>query len=138
MTKFVATFLVLISVYYFQVAPLAIHSPPEQAEWIKKNTEACAKEIGVKEDLVLKARKGDFSDDSTLKEYVLCTVKKYKFVVDGKLIKEAINKQFIVATGDKDLTNKTFNKCYQEKDTLVNTVFEMAKCYFKEIPIAVI
>ncbi|CAH1106072.1 unnamed protein product [Psylliodes chrysocephalus] len=120
------------------VAPITIHSPPEQLEMFRKVIDACLKEIGVKEELVLKARKGDFSEDSTLKEYVFCTAKKYKYVVNGKLDKEAIDREIIIATGDKDLATKTYNKCYQEKDTLVNSIFEMLKCYSKDIPLPVI
>nr|QOL70669.1 odorant-binding protein [Callosobruchus chinensis] len=59
----------------------------EQKEKLKKHHQECLAETKVDEELVKKARQGDFTEDQKLKDHMFCVVKKIGFLDDAGEIK---------------------------------------------------
>lgn len=90
----------------------------------------CREKTGVKEELILKARKGEFVDDPKLKEHLLCFSKKIGFQNEaGELQPAAIKAKIGGDIPAADL-QKASEKCSGiKRSTPQQTAFDVLKCY---------
>ncbi|RZC37080.1 PBP GOBP domain containing protein [Asbolus verrucosus] len=107
----------------------------EQKEKIKAYHKDCSAESGVDQDLISKARKGEFVDDAKLKEHLFCFSKKAGFQNDaGDIQEDVIRTKLNAELKDLDATNKLITKCAVKKDTPQQTAFDTIKCYYENTP----
>ncbi|CAH0551621.1 unnamed protein product [Brassicogethes aeneus] len=93
----------------------------------------CAKETGVNEDLIGEAMMGNFSDDPTFKDQILCFSKKIGFLdASGKIDVETMKNKFkMMHDHDDEKIDEVVEKCGKDMDTPEDTAVELMKCLFE-------
>lgn len=93
------------------------------------------KETGVKPELVVEAKKGNFADDESLKKFILCFFKKTGVLnADGKL-NEAVALSKLPADVDKSAVKKVLEECKNKTGkNEADSAYEIFKCYSKGTP----
>ncbi|CAG9856835.1 unnamed protein product [Phyllotreta striolata] len=127
--------LVIISICYLQLVELLTD---EQQKRINEKRDECVKETGVDATVLAEARKGNFANDAKLKQHILCVGEKHNFIKDGVVQKDVVMTQVTAILGDADLTQQLYDKCIQDKGSLLETVFAIAQCYISNTHVAVI
>lgn len=104
----------------------------EQKERIKGFSKECREATGVSEDLVMKARKGEFVDDPKLKNHLFCFAKKVGFMNEaGEVQKDVIKAKITPDVGNEEAVKVT-EKCGSiKRDNPEQTTFDVLKCYFE-------
>ncbi|VEN49322.1 unnamed protein product [Callosobruchus maculatus] len=102
----------------------------EQKEKLKKHHQECLAETKVDEELVKKARQGDFTEDQKLKDHMFCVLKKTGFLDDAGEIKMDVLKAKVVSVIGEEKAEKIISACAVKKDNGPETAFQMIKCYF--------
>ncbi|KAH0819362.1 hypothetical protein MTP99_000182 [Tenebrio molitor] len=107
----------------------------EQKEKIKAYHKECSAQSGVDQELISKARKGDFADDPKLKEHLFCFSKKAGFQNDaGDIQKDVLKTKLNAELKDEAATDKLIEKCAVKKATPQETAFDTIKCYYENSP----
>jgi hypothetical protein len=107
----------------------------EQKEKIKAYHKECSAQSGVDQELISKARKGDFTDDPKLKEHLFCFSKKAGFQNDaGDIQKDVLKTKLNAELKDEAATDKLIEKCAVKKATPQETAFDTIKCYYENSP----
>lgn len=87
------------------------------------------------ENLVQKARKGEFADDPKLKEFFGCMFTKVGFLNDAGEIQLDVIKQKMPSDVNKDEAEKVLNACKDQKgESKADTAFLLYKCYWESTP----
>lgn len=107
----------------------------DQVEKLKEHHRECSQISGVSQDLVKKARQGDFSEDQKLKNHLFCVSKKIGFQSeDGKIQNEVLKTKVGAALGDQELANSLIGECAKESTSGPETAFQIIKCYYEKTP----
>lgn len=102
----------------------------EQKAKVQAISKECREKSGVKEELILKARKGEFIDDPKLKEHLLCFSKKIGFQNEAGELQPEVIKAKIGADIPAADFQKAAEKCNSLKRTAPEqTAFDVLKCY---------
>nr|AXO78385.1 odorant binding protein 7 [Xylotrechus quadripes] len=129
--KFFVALVSLISVVLVAEAGLT----DEQKQKLIAHHKECGAQSGVDNELVTKARKGEFIDDPKLKEHLFCVAKRIGFLNEAGVIQEQLLKSKLsAALGDEALAQKLVSECAIKKDTPQDTAYETVKCYFEKSP----
>ncbi|XP_017785354.1 PREDICTED: uncharacterized protein LOC108568658 [Nicrophorus vespilloides] len=96
--------------------------------------EECQGESGVPEELIVNARKGDFSSDNTLKCYIKCLMTQMAVIEDdGTIDEEAMIA--IIPEEYKVMASRVIKTCGTKRGSDVcDTVWLTHQCYYKEAP----
>ncbi|RZB41668.1 PBP GOBP domain containing protein [Asbolus verrucosus] len=90
--------------------------------------ETCATEAGVEQEKVKGFEKGEFYEDSKLKDYVFCLSKKIGFQNDAGDFRNDFLHLISSIGGQK---GKAFlSKCAVKKDTPRETAYQFFKCFY--------
>lgn len=90
----------------------------------------CREKTGVSEELILKARKGEFTDDPKLKEHLFCFSKKIGFQNEAGEVQQDVIKAKIGGDVAAEDLEKATQKCATIKSaTPEQTAFDVLKCY---------
>ncbi|KAJ8932131.1 hypothetical protein NQ314_014912 [Rhamnusium bicolor] len=107
----------------------------EQVQKLKSYHRDCVAETGVDNELVTKARKGEFSDDQKLKDHLFCVAKKIGIMNDaGEIQKEILKTKLGAAINDEAAAQKLIEECAIQKGTPGETAFETVQCYYRKTP----
>nr|QFO46774.1 odorant binding protein [Cylas formicarius] len=106
----------------------------EQKATIRANIRECSEETNAIKDVVQQARQGNFADNQSLKEYLLCIAKKNQAQdANGKLNVATIREKLGTVLGAKD-ADEIAEKCAKERATPSDTAFEAFKCFYDNAP----
>jgi hypothetical protein len=107
----------------------------EQIEKLNKISKKCQNESGVSQEVITKARNGDWEDDSKLKRQAVCVAKKTGLVTEsGEIVVDLWREKVRKVSDDDEETEKIINKCAVKRDTVEETVFHTFKCVMKNKP----
>ncbi|KAG5866417.1 hypothetical protein JTB14_022978 [Gonioctena quinquepunctata] len=108
---------------------------PEQAEKLKKHHAECSKQITIDPQLVAKAKKGDFSNEQVLKDYLFCVAKKEGLINDkGDIQKDYLLKNTLKAAGNEVDAKKLLDTCAVQQKNGPETTLHVVKCYYEKSP----
>ncbi|CAG9856348.1 unnamed protein product [Phyllotreta striolata] len=108
---------------------------PEQVAKIKQHHAECSKESGVNQELVARARKGDFVEDAKLKRHMFCVSKKIGFQNQEGMVQEEVLKAKVGAIlGDQKLADSLIGVCAKNLANGEETAFAAVKCYYEKTP----
>lgn len=81
------------------------------------------------------AKKGNFADDTKLKDYLFCFAKRIGFINDAGVIQHSVLKTKLGGVlEDQTMADKLDAECTGKKGTPQETVFNMAKCFYERNP----
>ncbi|CAH1974543.1 unnamed protein product [Acanthoscelides obtectus] len=100
----------------------------EQRQKLRNHHKECSAETKVDEELVKKARQGDFANDEKLKDHILCVVKKIGIIDDAGDIKTDVMKAKVGSVVGEEQAEKLIKECALKKADARETAFEMVKC----------
>ncbi|KAJ8970113.1 hypothetical protein NQ317_019659 [Molorchus minor] len=102
----------------------------EQKQKLSGHHKECITESGVDNELVSKARKGEFTEDPKLKDHLFCLAKKIGFMNDsGDIKKDVLKTKVGSVVGDDSLADKLIDQCAVKKSSPQETAYETVKCY---------
>ncbi|XP_046422721.1 general odorant-binding protein 56d-like isoform X1 [Neodiprion pinetum] len=106
----------------------------EMQEMAQMLHNTCVAETGVAEDLIIKCRSGDFTDDPKLKCYMLCLLNQISAFDDGE-----IDVDTLVAMLPEEILGKAepvLRSCGTIKGTDdCDSVYQTNKCYYDKSPL---
>ncbi|KAJ8955673.1 hypothetical protein NQ318_008542 [Aromia moschata] len=107
----------------------------EQKTKLMEYNKQCMEETNVANELILKAKAGEYSDDPLLKKQILCVNKKAGFQNDaGDLQIDFIKSKVNDIIKDEKTTADIVGQCAVNKGTPEDTAFEAVKCFHKFSP----
>nr|AIX97067.1 odorant-binding protein 21 [Dastarcus helophoroides] len=107
----------------------------EQKEKIKAYHKDCSASSGVNQDLITKARKGEFVEDPKLMEHLFCFSKKAGFQNEaGDIQTDVIKAKLGAEIKDSATVDQLIKKCAIKKATPQKTAFDTIKCYYESTP----
>ena len=122
---------VAVCVIFFAVVVDALTE--EQKERARLVSKECREKSGVSEDVVLKARQGQFADDEKLKEHLFCFAQKIGLVNEQGVVQPEVIKAKIAADVNPEVADKANAACSAVKAaTPQQTVFDAFKCYSEQ------
>ncbi|KAI7815286.1 odorant binding protein [Rhyzopertha dominica] len=120
---------VAVAVLAFVVCAQALSE--EQKNKIKQISTECQQKSGVDQQLIQKARKGEFTNDPKLKAHLLCFAQKAGFMNEKNEIQSEAIKAKITPDVGADEATKVTQKCAAIKSaTPEQTAFDVFKCFF--------
>lgn len=107
----------------------------EQHKKVELAHDSCVKESNVPLELVEKGRKGDFTDDDKLREFVFCFFKKIGFQNSvGDLQLDVIRTKLSTDLNQEQLED-VITKCKNvEGKNPADKAYEVYKCYWNKTP----
>ncbi|KAJ8980115.1 hypothetical protein NQ317_010901 [Molorchus minor] len=113
----------------------SITLPSEKVKKLKAYHTACLNQTSANTSLIEAAGKGEFVEDSRLKEYFLCLSKKIQFQnEDGEIQKNVLRQKMTEVFRDPLVTQQLIEKCAVKQDSPQNTAFNTLKCYYENTP----
>lgn len=107
----------------------------KQKDAAKKLTAECVKETGVKPELLVQAKKGQFADDEALKKFTLCFFQKTGILTPDAKLNTDVALAKLPSTVDKTKVAKVLEECKKKMGkTHADTAFEIFKCYHAATP----
>nr|ALR72501.1 odorant binding protein 13 [Colaphellus bowringi] len=126
--KFLVAFILTVAVCFVQAGVTE-----EQKKKIESYHKECSKQTGIDEDLVNKARNGQYTDTQILKDYLFCTSKLAGFINDNnELQKDVILQKTSVSTKDSAAAQKMFEACAVPQKNGPETSYHVLKCYYEK------
>nr|UYB94414.1 odorant-binding protein 12 [Lytta caraganae] len=114
------------------VAAQALTLSDEQKAKLKAYHTECSSASGVDQQLVQKARQGEFVDDPKLKAHLLCVSKHIGFQNEaGELQNSVVQDKINGQLNDEGKTKALVDKCVAQKATPEDTIFEAVKCVYE-------
>jgi CRISPR/Cas system CSM-associated protein Csm2 small subunit len=106
-----------------------------QIEKLNKISKKCQNESGVSQEIITKARNGDWEDDPKLKRQVFCVARNAGLATEsGEVVVDVLREKVRKVTDNDEETEKIINKCAVKRDTVEETVFNTFKCVMKNKP----
>lgn len=107
----------------------------EQKAKLMEHSKECVSSTGVNEELIVKAKKGEFSDDPKLQDYVFCMLKKIGVVNDQGEPQLDVIKQKMHDDINPEETAKVIEACKEKKGgSPAETAYMVFQCYYKSSP----
>ncbi|XP_030764827.1 uncharacterized protein LOC115889048 [Sitophilus oryzae] len=108
----------------------------EEKVKLKQIHDDCVKETGIDKSVLLEIiKKKEYPDNEKLKEHLLCSSKKLKFMTeDGNIDKDFISKTLIAKFKQEKIVDDIVKTCAVTKSNLLDTAFEMIKCFHQYAP----
>lgn len=95
----------------------------------------CSQSTGVDNELVNKARQGEFVDDPKLKEFFNCMFLRIGFINEAGEVQLDVFKAKMPTDVDKNEAEKVFAVCKDKKGNAPGeTAYELFKCYWETTP----
>ncbi|XP_030764820.1 uncharacterized protein LOC115889043 [Sitophilus oryzae] len=108
-------------------------SSAQQAK-ASKLIKECFQESSVPNELVLKARKGNFSDDPLLKQYFLCVSTKAGVLSEAGEFNNDVIINDLTEIFNADEANSLVKKCAVKRGSPTETAFESFRCFYQNAP----
>ncbi|XP_063977045.1 general odorant-binding protein 56d-like [Diachasmimorpha longicaudata] len=110
--------------------------PPEFKEIAPEVRRVCLEESGAENEWVVKANKGDFTDDPKFKCYLKCTLAQFGAVSRKGVNFDALTK--LAPPAYKEILDKVISACKDTKPTIpgdvCDQVYEASKCFYRAAP----
>nr|AIX97052.1 odorant-binding protein 6 [Dastarcus helophoroides] len=107
----------------------------EQKEKIRNYHKECSAVSGVNQEVIAKARKGEFVEDPKFKEHLFCFSKKVGFQNEaGDLQVEVLKAKVGAEHKDQAVVDQLIKKCAVKKQTPQETAYDTIKCYYESTP----
>lgn len=105
----------------------------EQKAKVQAISTLCREQSGVNEELILKARRGEYTDDEKLKEHLFCFSKKLGFQNEAGVVQPAVINAKLSGYIPADVLKRATDKCEGlTADTPQQTAFDVLKCFSVE------
>ncbi|CAH1974549.1 unnamed protein product [Acanthoscelides obtectus] len=93
----------------------------------------CLAQSKAKQDLVAKAKMGEFKEDAALKNHMYCMAQKIGFMDNkGEILKEKLKEKSKALIGDQAAASKLVDACAQKRKDGPDTAFHTIKCFYEK------
>ncbi|VEN49320.1 unnamed protein product [Callosobruchus maculatus] len=93
----------------------------------------CLAQSKAKQDLVAKAKMGEFKEDPALKNHMYCMAQKIGFMDNkGEILKDKLKEKTKAIIGDQAAASKLVDACAQKRKDGPDTAFHTIKCFYEK------